>query len=61
MVIVYMLLLMLISDSFYSIKTAALMWFILGSSNAFDHGKELAERLAAKRKATAGPGRQVAA
>lgn len=61
MVIVYMLLLMLISDSFYSIKTAALMWFILGSSNAFDHGKELATLLAAKRKAAAGLGRQVAA
>jgi putative polymerase len=35
MIIVYLLLLMLISDSFYSIKTAALMWFVLGSSNAF--------------------------
>ncbi len=35
MVIVYLLLLMLISDSFYSIKTAALLWFLLGTSNAF--------------------------
>ncbi|WP_315923319.1 hypothetical protein [Mesorhizobium sp. SP-1A] len=33
MVIVYLLLLMLISDSFYSIKTAALLWFLLGTSN----------------------------
>ncbi|QRM53738.1 hypothetical protein [Sinorhizobium sp. BG8] len=35
MVIVYILLLMLISDSFYSIKTAALLWFLLGTSNAY--------------------------
>ncbi|MCP8896613.1 UDP-phosphate alpha N-acetylglucosaminyltransferase [Shinella daejeonensis] len=32
MMIVYLLLLMLISDSFYSIKTAALLWFLLGVS-----------------------------
>ncbi len=35
MVMVYLLLLMLISDSFYSIKTAALLWFLLGTSNAY--------------------------
>ena len=34
MVLVYLLLLMLISDSFYSIKTAALLWFILGTANS---------------------------
>ena len=35
MVMVYLLLLMLISDSFYSIKTAALLWFLLGTSNSY--------------------------
>ncbi|MDX3928574.1 MAG: UDP-phosphate alpha N-acetylglucosaminyltransferase [Shinella sp.] len=34
MVIVYLLLLMQISDSFYSIKTAALLWFLLGTSDS---------------------------
>ena len=34
MVMVYLLLLMQISDSLYSIKTAALLWFLLGTSNA---------------------------
>lgn len=34
MMIVYLLLLMLISDSFYSIKTAALMWFLVGTAGA---------------------------
>ena len=34
MVLVYLLLLMLISDSFYSIKTAALLWYILGTANS---------------------------
>ena len=47
MVIVYLLLLLLISDSSYSIKTAALLWFILGSSNAYDHGQDEAEASAA--------------
>ncbi|MCM2294737.1 UDP-phosphate alpha N-acetylglucosaminyltransferase [Allorhizobium sp. BGMRC 0089] len=36
MMIVYMLLLMLISNSFYSIKTAALMWFLMGSADMID-------------------------
>ncbi len=35
MAIVYLLLLMLISDSFYSIKTAALLWFLLGCSDVY--------------------------
>lgn len=35
MVMIYLLLLMQISDSFYSIKTAALLWFLLGTSNAY--------------------------
>ncbi|HVK89978.1 MAG TPA: UDP-phosphate alpha N-acetylglucosaminyltransferase, partial [Mycoplana sp.] len=34
MMIVYLLLLMLISDSFYSIKTAALMWYLVGTAGA---------------------------
>lgn len=36
MVVIYLLLLMLISNSFYSIKTAALLWFILGTANSVD-------------------------
>lgn len=36
MVIVYLMLLMIISDSLYSIKTAALLWFLLGTVNALD-------------------------
>lgn len=32
MVLIYLLLLMLISNSFYSIKTGALLWFILGTA-----------------------------
>ncbi len=51
MVIVYLLLLMLISDSFYSIKTAALLWFILGSSNASTYGETPVTGSAAKRHA----------
>ncbi len=34
MIIIYLLLLMIISNSFYSIKTAALMWFLLGTTSA---------------------------
>ncbi|MBB4955436.1 putative polymerase [Agrobacterium vitis] len=33
MIVVYLVLLMLISNSAYSIKTAALMWFLLGTSD----------------------------
>ncbi|HCL64773.1 MAG TPA: UDP-phosphate alpha N-acetylglucosaminyltransferase [Rhizobium sp.] len=36
MVLIYLLLLMMISNSFFSIKTAALLWFILGTSDQFD-------------------------
>ncbi|MGG7519289.1 UDP-phosphate alpha N-acetylglucosaminyltransferase [Allorhizobium undicola] len=36
MIVVYLLLLMLISNSFYSIKTAALMWFLLGTADTAD-------------------------
>lgn len=35
MMIVYLVLLMLISDSFYSIKTGALMWFLVGTAGAY--------------------------
>lgn len=35
MMIIYLLLLMLISDSFYSIKTGALMWFLVGTASAY--------------------------
>jgi len=34
MMIVYLLLILIISNSFYSVKTAALMFFILGTANA---------------------------
>lgn len=36
MVLIYLLLLMLISNSFYSIKTGALLWFILGTATHAD-------------------------
>ncbi|RYC25773.1 UDP-phosphate alpha N-acetylglucosaminyltransferase [Ciceribacter ferrooxidans] len=36
MVIIYLLLLMVISNSLYSIKTAALLWFILGTADRID-------------------------
>ncbi len=36
MMVVYLLLLMLISNSFYSFKTAALMWFLIGTADAVD-------------------------
>jgi putative polymerase len=36
MVIVYLLLLMIISDSGYSIKTAGLLWFLLGTISVLD-------------------------
>lgn len=36
MVIIYLLLLMLISNSFYSIKTGALLWFIMGTATHVD-------------------------
>lgn len=36
MIVIYLLLLMLISNSFFSIKTAALMWFILGTADRVD-------------------------
>ena len=34
MMIVYLLLILIISNSFYSVKTAALMFFMLGTANA---------------------------
>ncbi|WP_084366762.1 hypothetical protein [Rhizobium sp. RU36D] len=36
MVIIYLLLLMLISNSFYSIKTAALLWYLLGTAHRIE-------------------------
>ncbi len=36
MVLIYLLLLMIISNSFFSIKTAALLWFILGTAHWVD-------------------------
>ncbi|MGL3608642.1 UDP-phosphate alpha N-acetylglucosaminyltransferase [Rhizobium sp. G187] len=36
MVMIYLLLLMLISNSFFSIKTAALVWFLVGTAGAVD-------------------------
>lgn len=36
MVMIYLLLLMIISNSFFSIKTAALLWFILGTAHWVD-------------------------
>lgn len=39
MVLIYLLLLMIISNSFFSIKTAALLWFILGTAHWVDWSK----------------------
>ncbi|MBV2183542.1 MAG: UDP-phosphate alpha N-acetylglucosaminyltransferase [Rhizobium sp.] len=39
MVLIYLLLLMIISNSFFSIKTAALLWFVLGTAHAIDWSK----------------------
>lgn len=36
MVLIYLLLLMIISNSFFSIKTAALLWFVLGTAHRVD-------------------------
>lgn len=36
MVLIYLLLLMIISNSFFSIKTAALLWFVLGTAHWVD-------------------------
>lgn len=47
MMIVYLLLLMQISDSFYSIKTAALMWFLVGTAGAGKAGPVPADKRAA--------------
>lgn len=47
MVLIYLLLLMIISNSFFSIKTAALLWFILGTAHAIDWSK-LTKRPAAQ-------------
>ncbi len=39
MVLIYLLLLMIISNSFFSIKTAALLWFVLGTAHWVDWSK----------------------
>ncbi|MGV8937232.1 MAG: hypothetical protein ACOH2J_08930 [Allorhizobium sp.] len=44
MVIIYILLLMIISNSFYSIKTAALLWFLLGTADQVDWSAYLPKR-----------------
>lgn len=49
--ITYILLLLLISDSVYTIKTAALFWFLLGTSDGAP--AEAAPRRLARRQATA--------
>lgn len=36
MVLIYLILLMIISNSFFSIKTAALLWFVLGTAHRVD-------------------------
>ncbi|MDQ0458168.1 UDP-phosphate alpha N-acetylglucosaminyltransferase [Rhizobium paknamense] len=46
MMMIYLLLLMLISNSFYSIKTAALMWFLLGTADTADWKSVIARRSA---------------
>lgn len=63
MVIVYLLLLMLISNSFYSIKTGALLWFILGTVTHVDlpdtrsrlHRFLLPDRVFARKKPLTAP------
>ena len=40
MAIIYLILLMLISDSFYSIKTAALLWFLIGTAGVVRWSEE---------------------
>ncbi|WP_454747539.1 UDP-phosphate alpha N-acetylglucosaminyltransferase [Ciceribacter selenitireducens] len=42
MVLIYLLLLMIISNSFFSIKTAALLWFVLGTAHWVDWSKRTA-------------------
>lgn len=42
MVLIYLLLLMIISNSFFSIKTAALLWFVLGTAHWIDWSKRTA-------------------
>lgn len=42
MVLIYLLLLMIISNSFFSIKTAALLWFVLGAAHWVDWSKCMA-------------------
>ena len=43
MVLIYLLLLMIISNSFFSIKTAALLWFVLGTAHWIDWSKHTAQ------------------
>ena len=47
----YICLLMLISDSLYSIKTAALLWFMLGASDAAPEAEDIRSSRPARRPA----------
>ncbi|MFM2280686.1 MAG: undecaprenyl-phosphate alpha N-acetylglucosaminyltransferase [Pseudomonadota bacterium] len=52
MMTIYLLLIMVISNSFYSIKTGSLMWFILGTVSAiqFPETKSFIRRMVEKRR-----------
>jgi putative polymerase len=52
MMIIYLMLILIISNSFYSVKTAALMFFMLGTVNAvqFPASKSLWDRLFGKKE-----------
>jgi putative polymerase len=56
MMIVYLLLIMVISNSFFSIKTGALMWFLAGTASAIDIPpvKSFLVRLAGRFQSSAG-------
>lgn len=57
MMIIYLMLILIISNSFYSIKTAALMFFMLGTANAvqFPESKSIWDRLFGKEQERASP------
>lgn len=53
--IIYFLLLLIISNSGYSLKTAGLFWFILGTANGFSGDEDKAQWPAQERSSSPGP------
>lgn len=53
--IIYFLLLLIISNSGYSLKTAGLFWFILGTANGFAGEDDTAQSPAQERSSSPGP------